>query len=82
MNYMTVFFHYNHVILRQGSTLTKNYFQFSFFCRNSIYNMLTLIYSVILHRKTTINITFQLFPNSSIIVFISVFTYGNIEIKL
>ena len=55
---------------------------FLFFCTNSIYNMLTLIYSVILHRKTTINITFQLFPNSSIIVFVSVFTYGNIEIKL
>ena len=43
--------------------------------------MLTLIYSVILHRKTTIYITFQLFPNSSIIVFISVFTYGNIDNK-
>ena len=39
-------------------------------------------YSVILHRKTAINITFQLFPNSSIIVFISVFANGNIEIKL
>ena len=44
--------------------------------------MLSLMYSVILHRKTTINVTFQLFPNSSIIVFISVFAYGNIEIKL
>ena len=59
--------------VRQGSTLKKNYFQFSFFCRNSIYNMLTLIYSVILHRKTTNNITVQLFPNSSIIVFIPSF---------
>ena len=49
---------------------------------NFFFNMLTLIYSVILHTKTTINITCQLFPNISIIVFISVFTYGNIEIKL
>ena len=73
---------FNIDILRQGSTPTIKKIQFYFFCSNSIHNMLTLIYSVILHRKTTINITFQLFPNSSIIVFISVFTYGNIEIKL
>ena len=71
----------SHICLARFDPYNKNIFNF-LFCTISIYNMLTLISSVILHRKTTINITFQLFPNSSIIVFVSVFTYGNIEIKL
>ena len=61
--------------------LQYNYFQKKCFCTNSIHNMLALISSPILQRKTTINITFQLFPNSSIIVFISVFAYEKLTLN-